>query len=166
MFQTLPKVFNEMPAGRIIGALFFFLVLFAALTSSVSILEAIVSGIIDEFGMKRVPATLIVAAYGAALGSVCSLGFGIWSNIKIIGFGILDFLDFISNNVFLPLVGMFTCIMVGFVIKPKSIIDEVESNGEFRSKGFYSVMVKWIAPIFIFAILISGILQSFGILKI
>ena len=166
MFQTLPKVFNEMPAGRIIGALFFFLVLFAALTSSVSILEAIVSGIIDEFGMKRVPATLIVAAYGAALGAVCSLGFGIWSNIKIIGFGILDFLDFISNNVFLPLVGMLTCIMVGFVIKPKSIIDEVESNGAFRSKGFYSVMVKWIAPIFIFAILISGILQSFGILKI
>ncbi|MBR4450707.1 MAG: sodium-dependent transporter, partial [Clostridia bacterium] len=166
MFQTLPKVFNEMPAGRVIGALFFFLVLFAALTSSVSILEAIVSGIIDEFGIKRVTATLIVAVYGAVLGAVCSFGFGIWSNIKIIGFGILDFLDFISNNVFLPLVGMLTCIMVGFIIKPASIIDEVERNGAFRSKGFYSVMVKWIAPIFIFAILISGILQSFGILKI
>ena len=166
MFVTLPKVFNEMPGGRVIGALFFFLVLFAALTSSVSILEAIVSGIIDEFKIKRVTATLLVAVYGAALGTVCSFGFGIWSNVKIIGFDILDFLDFISNNVFLPLVGMLTCIMVGFIIKPKSIIDEVEINGPFKSKGFYSVMVKWIAPIFIFVILISGILQSFGILKI
>lgn len=166
MFVTLPKVFNEMPGGRVIGALFFFLVLFAALTSSVSILEAIVSGIIDEFRIKRVIATLLVAVYGAALGTVCSFGFGIWSNVKIIGFDILDFLDFISNNVFLPLVGMLTCIMVGFIIKPKSIIDEVETNGPFKSKGFYSLMVKWIAPIFIFVILISGILQSFGILKI
>ncbi len=61
---------------------------------------------------------------------------------------------------------MLTCFMVGFIIKPKSIIEEVEINGDFRSKGFYSVMVKWIAPIFIFAILVSGILQSFGILKI
>ncbi len=166
MFVTLPKVFNEMPGGRVIGALFFFLVLFAALTSSVSILEAIVSGIIDEFKLSRVSATVFVAVYGAVLGMVCSFGFGIWSNVKIIGFDILDFLDFVSNNVFLPLVGMLTCIMVGFIIKPKSIIDEVELNGEFKSKKFYTVMVKWIAPIFIFAILISGILQSFGILKI
>ncbi len=166
MFVTLPKVFNEMPAGKIIGPLFFFLVLFAALTSSISILEAIVSGLIDNMGLKRTSATLIVAVYGVALGVVCSLGFGIWSNVSIIGFSILDFLDFISNNVFLPLVGMLTCFMVGFIIKPKSIIEEVEINGDFRSKGFYSVMVKWIAPIFIFAILVSGILQSFGILKI
>ncbi len=166
MFVTLPKVFNAMPAGRIIGALFFFLVLFAALTSSVSILEAIVSGIIDTFKIKRITATVIVTVYGAILGTVCSFGFGIWSNITILGFDILDFLDFISNSVFLPLVGMLTCFVVGFIIKPDAIISEVELNGPFKMKGFYRVMVKWIAPIFILAILISGILQSFGILKI
>jgi NSS family neurotransmitter:Na+ symporter len=166
MFVTLPKVFSSMPAGNIIGALFFFLVLFAAITSSVSIMEAIVSGILDHFNIKRITATILVAVYGIALGIVCSLGFGIWDNVKIIGFSILDFLDFVSNSIMLPLVGMLTCILVGFVIKPDSIISEIELNGPFTIKKFYIAMVKWIAPIFIFAILVSGILQNFGILKI
>ena len=166
MFVTLPKVFNAMPAGKIIGALFFFLVLFAALTSSVSILEAIVSGLIDTFKMKRGTATVLVSVYGLVLGIICSLGFGIWSDFTIIGMSILDFMDFISNSIFLPLVGMLTCIVVGFVIKPDAIISEVELNGPFKMKHFYTAMVKWIAPILIFAILVSGILQSLGILKI
>ncbi len=166
MFVTLPKVFASMPGGKYIGTLFFFLVLFAALTSSVSILEAIVAGFIDTFRTKRLATTLAIAVYGFALGTVCSFGFGIWSNVKIIGFDILDFLDFLSNSVFLPIVGMLTCVVVGFVIKPDSIIEEMELNGPFKTKTYYKVMVKWIAPIFIFAILISGILQSFGILKI
>ena len=166
MFVTLPKVFNTMPAGGIIGALFFFLVLFAALTSSISILEAIVSGIIDRFKVKRSVAALTVCAYGLVLGTVCSLGFGIWSDFTIIGMSILDFMDFVSNSIFLPLVGMLTCVVVGFVIKPDAIISEVELNGPFKMKHFYVAMVKWIAPLLIFAILVSGILQSFGILKI
>ena len=166
MFVTLPKVFISMPGGKYIGALFFFLVLFAALTSSVSILEAIVSGFIDTFGSKRLGTTIAVAVYGLILGTACSFGFGIWSGVKILGFDILDFLDFLSNSVFLPLVGMLTCVVVGFVIKPDSIISEMELNGPFKMKNYYRVMVKWIAPVFIFAILVSGILQSFGILKI
>ena len=166
MFVTLPKVFNDMPAGGVIGAMFFVLVLFAAITSSVSIMEAIVSGMIDEFNMKRGTATTIVAVFGLAVGIVCSLGFGIWSNVTIFGFSILDFLDFVSNSVLLPLVGMLTCIVVGFVIKPDAIISEVELNGEFKMKHFYTAMVKWIAPIFIFAILVSSVLQGLGILNI
>ncbi|MBQ6266026.1 MAG: sodium-dependent transporter [Clostridia bacterium] len=166
MFETLPKVFNSMPAGKTVGTLFFFLVLFAALTSSVSILEAIVSGLIDSFKMKRLTATALVSAYGLALGTVCSLGFGIWSDFTIIGMSILDFLDFVSNSIFLPLVGMLTCVLVGFVIKPDAVISEVELNGPFRMKHFYIAMVRWIAPVLIFAILVSGILQSLGILKI
>ena len=166
MFVTLPKVFSSMPGGKYIGALFFFLVLFAALTSSVSILEAIVAGFIDTFKSKRTATALAVAVYGLILGTVCSFGFGIWSSVKVLGFDILDFLDFLSNSVFLPLVGMLTCVVVGFVIKPDSIIEEMELNGPFRMKAYYRVMVKWIAPVFIFAILVSGILQSFGILKI
>ena len=166
MFVTLPKVFGTMPGGNIIGALFFFLVLFAAVTSSVSILEAIVAGIIDRYNIKRLNATLLVSFYGIVLGIICSFGFGIWDNVKILGFSILDFLDFISNSIMLPLVGMLTCILVGFIIKPDAIISEIELNGPFTIKKFYVAMVKWIAPIFIFAILISGILQNFGILKI
>lgn len=166
MFVTLPKVFNSIPGGSVIGALFFFLVLFAAITSSVSIMEAIVSGILDKFNISRIMATVIVAVYGIAIGIACSLGFGIWDSVKIFGFDILDFLDFISNSVLLPLVGMLTCIIVGFVTTPKLVSDEVELNGRFAIKGFYNVMVKWIAPIFIFLILVSSVLQGFGIISI
>ncbi len=166
MFVTLPKVFNSMPGGRIIGSAFFILVLFAAITSSVSIMEAIVSGIIDAFKISRNRATVLVAVFGILVGIACSLGFGIWSSVKLFGFDILDFLDFISNSVLLPFVGMMTCIVVGFVIKPDAIISEVELNGEFTMKKFYYAMVKWIAPIFIFAILISSILEGIGLLKI
>ena len=165
MFVTLPKVFNSMPGGNLIGALFFFLVLFAAITSSVSIMEAIVAGLMDSFKMRRGKATALVAVYGIVLGVVCSFGFGIWSNVKILGFDILDFLDFVSNSVLLPVVGMLTCILVGFVIKPDAIISEVELNGPFTMKKFYTAMVKWVAPIFIFAILVSSILEGIGILK-
>ena len=166
MFETLPKVFDSLPRGGLIGALFFFLVLFAAITSSVSILEAIVSGLIDRFHMGRVKAAILVTLYGVVLGIVCSLGFGAWSNVKIFGFDILDFLDFVSNSVLLPIVGMLTCVIVGFVAKPSAVIDEVELNGPFRMKRFYTVMVKWIAPLFILIILISSILQGMGILKL
>ena len=166
MFVTLPKVFNDMPAGGLIGTLFFVLVLFAAITSSVSIMEAIVSGMIDEFKMKRGTATAVVAVFGIVVGIACSLGFGIWSDFTIFGFSILDFLDFVSNSILLPLVGMLICIVVGFVIKPDAIISEVELNGEFKMKHFYTAMVKWVAPIFIFAILVSSILQGIGVLNI
>ena len=165
MFVTLPKVFNEMPGGRIIGSAFFILVLFAAITSSVSIMEAIVSGIIDAFKISRNKATVLVAVFGILVGIACSLGFGVWSGVKLFGFDILDFLDFLSNSVLLPFVGMMTCIVVGFVIKPDAIVSEVELNGPFTMKKFYVAMVKWVAPIFIFAILISSVLEGIGLLK-
>ena len=166
MFVTLPKVFNSMPAGNVIGALFFLLVFFAAITSSVSIMEAVVAGLMDAFGIKRNTATVIVAVYGILLGIACSFGFGIWKDFTIIGKNILDFLDFISNSVLLPLVGMLTCVVVGFIVKPDFITSEVELNGPFRMKRFYAVMVKWVAPLFIFAILVTGILSAFGVLTI
>ena len=165
MFVTLPKVFNEMPGGRIIGSAFFILVLFAAITSSVSIMEAIVSGIIDAFKISRNKATVLVAVFGILVGIACSLGFGVWSGVKLFGFDILDFLDFLSNSVLLPFVGMMTCIVVGFVIKPDAIVSEVELNGPFTMKKFYVAMVKWVAPIFIFAILISSVLEGIGLLN-
>ena len=167
MFVTLPKVFNSMPGGGIIGALFFILVLFAAITSSVSIMEAIVSGVLDHFeNANRKTVTILVSLYAIVIGVACSFGFGIWSDFTIFGFSILDFLDFVSNSIMLPLVGMLTCILVGFVIKPDAIISEVELNGQFKMKHFYTAMVKWVAPIFIFAILVSSILQGFGIITI
>lgn len=166
MFVTLPKVFNGMPFGSVVGSLFFVLVFFAALTSAVSVMEAIVAGIDDKYKIGRKKATAIVYVYAIAIGVFCSLGFGILNHIKIFGFDILDFLDFLSNSVLMPVVGMFTCIVVGFVIKPKTIIEEVEVNGKFKMKRFYTVMVKWIAPVFIFIILVSSVLDALGIISI
>ncbi len=166
MFVTLPKVFNEMKFGSVVGSAFFILVLFAAITSSVSVMEAIVAGIDDKYKTGRKKATVIVYVYTIAIGVVCSLGFGVLSNVTILGFDILDFLDFLSNSVLMPVVGMLTCIVVGFILKPDVIISEVELNGPFKMKRFYSVMVKWIAPLCIFAILISSILDTLGIISI
>ncbi len=166
MFVTLPKVFNGMPFGSVVGSLFFVLVFFAALTSAVSVMEAIVAGIDDKYKIGRKKATAIVYVYAIAIGVFCSLGFGILNHIKIFGFDILDFLDFLSNSVLMPVVGMFTCIVVGFVVKPKTIIEEVEVNGKFKMKRFYTVMVKWIAPVFIFIILVSSVLDALGIISI
>lgn len=165
MFITLPKVFNEMKFGSVVGAAFFLLVLFAALTSSVSVMEAIVAGIDDKFKIGRKKATVICYLYMIAIGVLCSLGFGVLSNVTIFNFSILDFLDFVSNSVLMPIVGMMTCILVGFVLKPDLIISEVELNGPFKMKKFYAVMVKWIAPICIFAILISSVLETLGVIS-
>lgn len=165
MFITLPKVFNEMKLGSVVGAAFFLLVLFAALTSSVSVMEAIVAGIDDKYKTGRKKAALIAYAYTIIIGILCSLGYGALSGVTIFGFSFLDFLDFISNSILMPVVGMLTCILVGFVIKPDFVISEVELNGPFRMKRFYAVMVKWIAPICIFAILISSVLEALGIIS-
>lgn len=166
MFVTLPKVFNGMPFGNVVGALFFVLVFFAALTSAVSVMEAIVAGIDDKYKIGRKKATAVVYVYAVAIGVFCSLGFGILNHIKLFGFDILDFLDFLSKSIMMPVVGMLTCIVVGFVVKPKTIIEEVEINGSFKMKKFYTVMVKWVAPVFIFIILVSSVLEALGVISI
>ena len=166
MFDTLPKVFAGMPFGSAVGAAFFVLVLFAALTSSVSVMEAIVAGMTDKYKIDRKKASLIVYAYALLIGTFCAFGFSIWKSFTIMDLSILDFLDFISNSVMMPLVGMLTCVLVGFIIKPKAITDEVELNGRFKEKKFYNIMVKWIAPVCIFAILISSVLNTLGIVTI
>lgn len=166
MFDTLPKVFAGMPFGSAVGAAFFVLVLFAALTSSVSVMEAIVAGMADKYKINRKKASLIVYAYALLIGTFCAFGFSIWKSFTIMDLSILDFLDFISNSVMMPLVGMLTCVLVGFIIKPKAITDEVELNGRFKEKKFYNIMVKWIAPVCIFAILISSVLNTLGIVTI
>ncbi len=166
MFVTLPKVFESMWGGNVIGTLFFLLVLFAALTSSISLMETIVSLIRDKFKLSRPVACIIVFFMSIVLGVPSSLGNGIWADIKIIGMDFLTFFDFISNSVIMPIVAILTCIFVGYVIKPKAIIEEVELTGAFKSKKLFLVMVKYIAPIFILLILISSVLEGLGYLTI
>ena len=163
MFVTLPKVFNSMPMGGLIGTAFFILVFFAALTSAISLMETIVSIIMDKFKWNRNITVLFVTVLALLMGIPSSLGFGAWDHIKFIGMSILDTFDFLSNSVLMPIRAFFTCVFVGYVIKPKTIIDEVkESDGTFKSEKLFTIMIKWIAPIFLIAILASSVANAMG----
>lgn len=166
MFVTLPKVFNSMPGGTVIGTLFFLLVLFAALTSSISLAETVISILQDKLKWNRIFTCLIVLIGCVILGIPSSLGNGAWANVKILGMDFLTFFDFISNNVIMPVVALLTCIFVGYILKPKAISDEVESTGKFKGKKLFNVVIKYIAPVCLVIILITSILSAFGIMKI
>ncbi len=166
MFVTLPKVFASMKGGEIIGFVFFLLVLFAALTSSISLMETVVSIFTDKFGIKRKTACFIVLGICIALGIPSSLGNGIWGGIKIIGMDFLTFFDFASNSVLMPIVALATCIFIGYFIKPKAIIEEAEIGGAFKARKLFTVVIKYIAPVCIVLILGFSILEAFGIVKV
>ena len=164
MFITLPKVFDQMPKGGLIGFLFFALVLFAALTSSVSIMEAIVSAIMDKFRLSRNKSCAICIIIAIILGVPSSLGNGAWSNITILGMDFLTFFDYISNSLLMPFVALCTAILAGWILGPKVITDEVTRNGEkFGRKKLYGVMIKYVAPVLLIIILITYTLSQFGL---
>lgn len=167
MFITLPKVFASMSMGTVVGTVFFVLVFFAALTSSISLMETIVSILMDKFKWKRKVTCTVVLVYTLLMGIPSSLGFGVWDFIQPLGMSVLDFFDFISNSVLMPIVALCTCIFVGFVIKPKTILDEAcVEGGSFKSKGLFTIMIKWICPIFLILILASSILNALNIIKL
>ncbi|MBQ7045195.1 MAG: sodium-dependent transporter [Clostridia bacterium] len=166
MFVTLPKIFDSMPGGNIVGAAFFIMVLFAALTSSISLMETVVSIFHDKLHIDRKACCFIVLGISVLLGIPSSLGYSAWSGVTIIGMQILDFFDFISNNIIMPIVAFLTCLFVGYFIKPKTLIEEAEIGGRFKAKNLFSVVIKFVAPVFIILILVSSILNVFGIISI
>ncbi len=166
MFVSLPKVFNAMGgAGAVVGIIFFITVAFAALTSSVSLLEAIVSSCMDKFGWNRKKATIIASVVTYVIGIIVCLGYNVFYFEVTLPNGsvaqILDILDYISNYVLMPVVAISTCVLIGWILKPQAIIDEISLGGfKFSRKGLYSVMVKFVAPIMLLLLL----LQALGIL--
>lgn len=166
MFVTLPKVFDSMPLGTMIGALFFILVLFAALTSSISLMETIVSILCDKIHWNRKLSTVIVTLFSLAVAMPSSLGFGVWSHIQPMGMSFLDFFDFISNSILMPIVAFLTCFFIGYIVKPVAISEEVKLNSPFKREKLFVVMIKYVAPVCIIIILISSILSALGIMTI
>ena len=168
MFVSLPKVFDSMGfAGNVIGAIFFAMVFFAALTSAVSIMEALVSSFMDEFKLSRNKASAIETVICIAVAVIVCLGYNkLLFDIKLpngVHAQVLDIMDYVSNNVLMPIVSIGTCILIGWILKPKTVVDEVEKTGiKMGRKGLYTVMVKWVAPILLFLLL----LKSLGILTI
>lgn len=163
MFVSLPKVFAAMGfAGNIIGTLFFVMVFFAAVTSAVSVMEAIVSSIMDKFGLTRQKSTILVTVYALVFGIIVCLGYNLLYFEVTLPNGsvgqILDIMDYISNNCLMPLVALFTCILIGWVVKPKTIIDEVTIGGNrFQRKALYVAMIKVVAPIMLFFLLLQSV---------
>ncbi len=166
MFVTLPKIFDSMPLGTVIGVVFFVMVFFAALTSSISLMETIVSIFHDKLNLKRRTCCLIVLGISLALGIPSSLGYSAWSGVEILGLKLLDFFDFASNSVLMPIVALCTCIFVGYFLGTKAVSDEIELTGKFKMKRLFSIMISYIAPVCILVILISSVLDVFGIVKI
>ena len=164
MFITLPKVFASIRFGGFLGTVFFVLVFFAAITSAISLMETIVSILMDFFHWSRRKTSILVFIYSLLMGVPSSLGFGIWDFVKPLGMSILDAWDFISNSILMPIVALLTCFFAGFVIKPKAIIDEACAEGaDFKGKNLFTVVIKWVAPVILIAILISSILNALGI---
>ena len=166
MFVSLPKVFLSMgKLGNVIGCLFFAMVLFAATTSAVSILEAIVSSFMDQFKMERKAATFLEGFIALILGIIVCLGYNkFYFELKLPNGAvaqILDIMDYVSNNLLMPIVAVGSCILIGWVVKPKVVLDEVTRNGEkFGRKKLYVLMIKFISPV----LLVILFLKALGVM--
>ena len=165
MFITLPKVFASMGMGRIIGIVFFLLVLLAALTSAISLAESCVSTIEDQLGWKRNIASVVIGIIIVILGSFSALGFGMLDFVQILGMSILDFFDFLTNSLMMPIAALSTCILIVYVVGVDKIVEEVETSSKFKRKGLYKFFIKYLAPICILVILVSSIASVFGLIK-
>ena len=171
MFVALPKVFREMGSvvGSLVGILFFVTVAFAALTSSVSVMEAVVSSVVDRFHMERKKAGVLVFAVTAVVGILVCLGYNALYFEAILpntpagkNAQILDILDYLSNYILMPVVSIATCIFIGWILKPKTVIDEVTYGGhKFGREKLYVVMIKFITPVLLTLLL----LQALGLIN-
>lgn len=167
MFITIPKMFESMGLSTVVGILFFTLVLFAALTSSIALTESAVSTFQDEFGWGRKKATFILGGIMLVLGSLSALGYGPLACVKIIGMQFLDFFDFLTNSVMMPIAAFAICILVSKVIGLNKIEEEVlNGEGKFRRKKIFNFMIKYLCPIFATIILLSSIANAFGLITI
>ena len=162
MFITIPKVFDSMGLGTVIGILFFVLVLFAAMTSSIALTESAVSTFEDELGWGRKKSTVIIGIIMIALGTLSSLGYGTLDFVKILGMQFLDFFDFLTNSVMMPIAAITTCLLVSRVIGVKKIEEEMLQGGTFRRKKIFNFMIRFLCPFFAGIILLSSVANAFG----
>ena len=166
MFITLPKVFDSMGFGNMIGSVFFLMVLFAALTSAISLFETCTATISEELGLKRTLSSAVVLTLSLLLGTASVLGYGVWSYVKIFGMQILDFFDFLTNSIMMPVSAFCICLLIIRVIGFDGISKEVRLSSRFRRQPMYYIVTKYIAPFFLFIILASSIANALGFISI
>ena len=163
MFITIPKVFANMGFGTAVGIIFFLLVLFAAITSSIALTESAVSTVEDEIGWGRKKATVIIGLIMIILGTLSCLGYGPLAFVKIIGMQFLDFFDFLTNSVMMPIAALMTSLFVTKVVGIDRMEEEIRhGESKFRRKKIFIVMIKYLCPIFAIIILASSVANAFG----
>ena len=163
MFITIPKVFANMGFGTAVGIIFFLLVLFAAITSSIALTESAVSTVEDEIGWERKKATVIIGLIMIILGTLSCLGYGPLAFVKIIGMQFLDFFDFLTNSVMMPIAALMTSVFVTKVVGIDRMEEEIRhGESKFRRKKIFIVMIKYLCPIFAIIILASSVANAFG----
>lgn len=177
MFGILPQVFEGLgPAANVVGFAFFALVFFAALTSCISLFETLVSIVHDGARRSRKASIIICGVFVMAVGIFVNMGYNNLLSLdpmySLFGIGdyqdsqLLDFFDFISNTILMPIVALLTCIFVGWIIKPKAIADEVKVSSKFTGEKLFTVMIKYIAPIFVVMILVAYVLNTIGVISL
>ena len=166
MFITIPKVFASMGLGTAVGIMFFVLVLFAAVTSSIALTESAVSTFEDELHWNRKKSTVVIGIIMLALGTLSSLGYGPLDAVKILGMQFLDFFDFLTNSVMMPIAAIATCLLVSRVIGVDRIEEEMtQEGGTFRRQKIFVMMIKYLCPVFAAIILISSVMNAFGLIS-
>ncbi len=166
MFVIMPQVFDAMPAGHIVAAAFFLLVIFAAVTSAISLSETVVSIFKDRFKMSRNVASAVCTVIIVALGTLVCLGYGTLSGITPFGRDMLTFFDDLTNDIMMPFFALITCILVGHVFNTKAIIDEIgfyESKHGLCYADIYSFMMRYVCPVCVLIVFVLGVLSASGI---
>ena len=161
-FITLPKVFASMGVGTIVGIAFFLMFLFAALTSAISLLETSVSTLNDELHWSRGKCCLLMVVVMLVIGTASSFGYGIWDSVKILGMQFLDFFDFLTNSVMMPIAALATCILILKVVGFKRMDAEIEQSSDFKRKKLYHFFLKYLASACVIIILVSSIANVLG----
>ena len=166
-FITLPQVFASMKGGTIVAIAFFTMFLLAALTSAISLMETSINTLEDELHLSRPKCALIMCGIMGAFGVSSSLSYGALSSVKILGMAILDFFDFLTNSVMMPVAALATCVLIWKVVGTDRIDREVEASSKtFRRKKIFHLFIRYLAPVFLILILISSILNALGIISI
>ena len=165
-FITLPRIFASMGMGGLVGIAFFLMFFFAALTSAISLMETSISTFEDELKWSRPRCCMLMVLVMLLVGSASSLGYGALDFVKIFGMAFLDFFDFLTNSVMMPVAAFSTCILVIRVAGFERIAGEVERSSAFRRKKLYCFFLKYVAPLCIGIILISSIANVLGIISL
>ena len=163
MFVSLPKVFEAMGGvGKFVGAIFFIMVVFAALTSSVSIMETLVANCMEKFNKSRKTVSMVMTLIYAGAAVVICLGYNVlYFEVELPNGAVgqlLDIMDYLSNYIMMPVISLLTCLLIGWVVKPKYVTDEVEkSSKSFKRKTLYNVIIRYIAPVMLVVLFLKSL---------